>query len=203
MELEIKPVEYKGTRLREVGEGVVRTLYPRFDDFRILRPLKLTKVASRYMSTYPKGFPPFFRTNKYTEYSINSREFLFFLLSYYREPLLGITSLPSFDFNGYEMYGQALLPSEGRYSFVSTYPKEFGSVDSDDHIEKLTRMSIHEVGHSFGLQHHENNKPAATNLCPMETGHNEYANESIITWEEYILARSTRLCNDCRGQLGI
>ena len=45
--LKIKPVEYKGRRLSEVGEKIVATFFPLFDNFEILDEIKLAKEVKR------------------------------------------------------------------------------------------------------------------------------------------------------------
>ena len=206
MKLRIKPVEYNGMRLDEVGEGVVRAFYPLIGGFHILRPLRISNAPAHYFSESWHSTPysaPFFRTEKYPPYhaGVDAERFLYFILRY-GEPVLGITSLPVLDIRRDIMYGKALSGAE-RSSFVSTYSKEFGPVDSDDHLGKLIRLSIHEVGHTFGLEHHDNHVEIASNLCPMEDGHRDYALGGHITWSEFLLASNTRLCDQCREQLGI
>ena len=45
--LKIQPVEYRGKRLEEVGERIVATFSPLFDNFEILDEIKLAKEVKR------------------------------------------------------------------------------------------------------------------------------------------------------------
>ena len=70
-------------------------------------------------------------------------------------------------------------------------------IDRETLMQRLTKASLHEIGHNFGLDHHYSlRKGGDGQLCPMSKGnYNKYGEVSYI--RAIIDGRGYRFCNEC------
>ena len=189
--LRIQPISYSGKRLPELGERVLRALYPRIDDF-VIRPGIQYEAA--YQASGDKSDPP-------ASLPSVGPDFLDYLARYGRF-VLGITSLPAIrNQYGDWLFGQA-RPSV-QVAYVSSSRPPFKALDSDEHVERLSIEAIHEAGHIFGLNDHYrvDKKTRSGKRCPMTRAHASDARRGVITWEDYISSRDFVFCPECCGSL--
>ena len=99
--------------------------------------------------------------------------------------LLGVTSVDIFTPILRYVFGEAMLP--GKAALISTYrlgsapPRGESLSDRSVFLSRVTKESIHELGHTFGLTHCRN--PSCAMAASLDTAH--------------IDAKSTRLCDYC------
>lgn len=185
-QLIIQPVCYEGKRLPELGDRILAVFNPLFDDYVIRSQLTLAHI------------PPDFLKK---QFGIEGEYFPVFL-SWHGKPILGITKLEAFRKDGKWVYGYGSQPHKA--AFVSTFKREFKLIDTDEHLERVVIESLHELGHVFGLGHHDESIQITKNnkYCPMTTAHASQARAKKITWAEFISARdSTAFCDECYERL--
>ena len=182
--LKIQPVMYNSRRLNEVADKIVTVFNPIMNDYQIndrLDSLVLKLILSESV-------------NNDISTELLCGHFLK-LLSECGTPILGITSLTM----GSWSYGMGSPTYKSAY--VSTARSEFGRLDSDIHVERVVIEALHELGHVFGLSHHEGPLPKKTSngrYCPMDISHSESVLGEEICWAEYISLRDPNLfCENC------
>ena len=146
-QLVIQPINYNGHRLYEIGEQVVKQFYPLIHDFDIRRGLDIKDMDGFAPRLEPKGSGS---TIIYPDGSTPATSlfilFLYGINGQMNGPTLGVTSLKALDSKGKYLYGEGL--SKWMSGFVTDYRPE-GSAFKD-----FPQLSVHEVGHMYGLKHH-------------------------------------------------
>lgn len=191
--LKLQPVAYHGSRLSEVGNRLVSIFFPLIDNIEVNKEIKMEDILSE-LSNKPYNI---------ASISVVVQQGFLEYLSALGEPILGITSLEAKNIAGARVYGQGIPNPKSAY--VSTYYFEFGEMDSAEHLESLVIYSTHELGHSFGLNHHgEEQRSIRNKLCPMAVSRISLGpNAEVIKWEQDISLRDWLFCNDCYKNLGI
>jgi len=181
--LTIKPVEYAGRRLQELGDRVTTAFYPAIENFKIADRLSLRELL--FKDAIDPIHADFLTEEDFSRpYRIAFYGFTFGnLLSRFGGLVLGVTDVPltfmgpkdsykplvhrfNYSLEGVEGIGDQ--KNNHQLAVVSTHRKVFRKEDSDYYIDRLVRLAIHEVGHSFSLEHHKGkNKTPAGNPCPM------------------------------------
>ena len=206
--LTLKPIEFKATHLEELGERVIAAFYPLIDDFRVLRETNLKSLIRSEAHTLAELVkygciiltPPYY---------VAFTERLETFLSQYGEMVLGITQVPTSHFlggelltpisslsrlQGYREIGAitiAKASSKNKTAYVSTWQSP-NRTNPQTNFRNLLRISTHEIGHIFGLEHHEEEqKTRSGKLCLMSS------NPRQIQQTDYIF------CDRCYGKLGI
>jgi predicted Zn-dependent protease len=189
MDLNIVPIEYDKRGLEEI----VRIIHNAFPDF--FDGVHVEENISR--SAYKKILQ---NPNGGLSYILNSN--LLKLLNEFEGPVLGITScivLKNREQNKFELvYGGAIKKES---CFVSMYCPELSV--HEGYSRRAGIVCVHELGHVFGLDHHENCKeiPAKDSLCPMEIGHRTFRDKKEISKAHYFDARKTKFCGECYEKL--
>ncbi len=193
--LKIQPIEYKGSRLAEVGERVVGVFHLTFNDYVINKRLRASDLGDILQSERKDGL---FAPGRWVE----KGKFLTYLEAYGKFTV-GITSLGVVNDDN-RLFGSGRR--ESRVACVSTADKAFGRVNSGIYLERVAIEALHELGHVFGLSHHDNEirKTANGKYCPMTTVHSERVLAGEITWAQYISARDPNaFCDSCYWRLGM
>lgn len=189
--LYIQPIAYEAQRLPEIGERIVAA-FPSLLESYVLRPNMIISEDEKKI---------ILRRDKRNTPSLNiDATGLLEFLAFGEVPCLGITSFfcreEESRFWGKSSFNQ-------RTAYLATAEPEFEERDTDVHVERVVIEALHELGHVFGLDHHEGLEVTASQkYCPMTTVHEAVAREGIITWGEYISLRdSTSFCDDCTEEL--
>lgn len=187
----IQPVEYLGKRLTELGDRISAGFYPLFTDYQINNQIRVSDLDPRILfgsKDDPSGL------------WIHGHGLIRFLSGLGLEPIIGITSLNSTNSSrrrferGEEDRIYGLADSNGtKVVYVSAPLPEFDVLDSDAHVEMISIVARHEMGHAFGLVHHDNILSKKRGLCLM----NREGYEGLVE------GKNIRFCKDCKKKLGI
>ncbi|GEM_PF-5330057 len=185
--LHIQPYVYNGKKLKELAERIVMVFHPILDDYLVKEEVYDGDVDALLSRSLSPRAPPY----------VGHWQFLRYLASF-GTPILGVTILHS-DYLGAFGEGSSLTQS----AYVSCARPEFDKVDSKIHMERLLIEGLHELGHVFDLDHHDDlTRTLNGKLCPMDTSLSREAHLRKITWGEYISSRDTdAFCKGCHEKL--
>ncbi|MFZ5552866.1 MAG: hypothetical protein ACOZCO_07105 [Bacteroidota bacterium] len=93
---------------------------------------------------------------------------------------------PAWKYRDWGIFGLGSCP--GRTCIVSVFRLGARGADEKLKIERLRKIALHEVGHTFGLPH-----------CPNKGCFMQDAVETIVTVDN----EEEQLCEDCRNQLAL
>lgn len=191
MNLNIVPIEYNKRGLEEIVR-IIHHAFPDFFDKFIVRKHVDFLIYKDLMS---------YDADKKLIYFLNSN--LINLLDDFEKPVIGITPYVAVRTpeNINKSLGTFGAASTKGICFVSAHAPSLSNCE-----EAPRRMGIeciHELGHVYGLNHHEYCKeiPAKDSLCPMEIGHRTFRDKKKISLAHYFEARRTEFCDECREKL--
>ena len=148
--LTIKPLEYKGRRLQELGDKVVTSVYPLMDDFRTLRETSL-RTLLRNERDILSELVKWHQVRLTPPYNLAFSQQIGEFLSQYGENVLGVTQLPAtlvhvdpeLDSWSQSLFvGELLVQIQNRFciegrapngtqtAYVSTYRSQYRDLDS-------------------------------------------------------------------------
>ncbi|MEK6858054.1 MAG: hypothetical protein AABX39_05700 [Nanoarchaeota archaeon] len=189
MNLNIVPIEYDKRGLEEIVRIICNAFPDFFDGFHVEE--NISRSAYKKTLQNAKGN---------LSYLLNLN--ILKLLNDFEKPALGITScavVKHCEGNKFlPVYGGAIKNDS---CFVSMYCPELSVIDG--YSRRAGIVCIHELGHFFGLGHHEycEEIPAKNSLCPMEIGHRVFRDKKEISLAHYFDARKTEFCEECKKKL--
>ncbi len=185
--LYIQPIAYAAQRLPEIGERIVAA-FPSLLERYLLQPnMIISEDEKKIILRRDKRNLP--------SLNIDATNLLGFL-ALGKVPCLGITSFfCREEVNRY--WGKSSF--DQRTAYLATGEPEFEVPDTNIHVERVVIEGLHELGHIFGLDHHESLLVTSSGkYCPMTVVHEAVAREGTITWGEYISLRDpTSFCTEC------
>ncbi len=111
--------------------------------------------------------------------------------------ILGITDADLVDESGCDFY-PFMFGGKNEHNHVAVVStRRIGSSDPSRHLERLLKVSLHEVGHNFGLVHHYSFVTASDGgCCPMTKGDfNRHGERGYV--RSVIDARGFHFCDSC------
>ena len=148
VKLLIRPFEWGGTRLSEIGDHLTR-VFPDIDDYEVAResPLPLSCFFPDSFQDAPERNHRLIAGTFFLDYLRSlSSHWLYNALD------LGITNLPVITPEDGQIDGLAYLC--GTVALVSANRAYFDEVDSETYIRSVVGTAVHEIGHIYGLEHH-------------------------------------------------
>ena len=117
---------------------------------------------------------------------------IFDFLHEFHEPTFLITNKPIMSLDGIELV----------YSDGEAHPKHKVGYTSgfnipNKNLEVITQITLHEIGHMFGLTNHNRAVGLGGKYCFMQQKSNS------ISWDDYLKDTSRYLCSKCKKDLGI
>lgn len=177
-------------RFAPIGDAVIQVFNPLLTEYK-LKSLKLTKEQ---------------RDKFYIRYDYLLDTDLLFLLEETKQKeensLLCITNLcPLIPNELFKMRIAACYPKT-KVAFVTTKTRVTNPYINKNYLEALTIESLHEVGHFFGLNHHDKKLVYGDEkLCPMTTISQEAIKKSFLEYGEYMKLRGKIFCKKCQKKL--
>ena len=115
--------------------------------------------------------------------------------------ILGVTSADLVDESGHGFHNFMFGGKDHRNDVAVVSTRRLSSSDPRRALARLLKVSLHELGHNFGLVHHYDFVPAADGgYCPMTKGDfNRHGERSYV--RSVIDARGFRFCDSCRSFL--
>jgi predicted Zn-dependent protease len=113
--------------------------------------------------------------------------------------ILGITDADLVDGSGEDFFDFMFGGKDNRNHVAVVSTRRIGSRDPGRFIARLLKVSLHELGHNFGLVHHYGFVPAAAGggYCPMTKGDfNRHGERSYV--RVVIDGRGFGFCESCR-----
>lgn len=188
--LGIITIEYDGQRLEDIGAGVVSALEPLVSGFDVIKRLDLRDLVLNFEPVQELYKPPKLALKPLGD------------ILPYKNPTLLVSNLPLLSQMGSHMLG--IANEESKLAYVSTYKPDFGELDSEEHVERVVVEALHELGHCFGLGHHEERvETHKGKLCLMTVAHDGDFIRGRITGADYISMRDKFFCGRCYVKLGI
>ena len=162
--LKIQPVEYSGNGLDVLCRAIIGRFYPLIQDFDVFDNLTLNTLLKNHPRLKGRNI------KSEDQIALDSNTFLSYLaISNGYGYILGVTSLPvrdwwfdaiwspltlKFDPRKHKTIdGQAGNEDNYGVAFVSTY-RNSNRLFQGDSLEGLITTAVHEIGHIFGLIHH-------------------------------------------------
>ena len=115
--------------------------------------------------------------------------------------ILGITNADLIDEEGGDFHDFMFGGKDNRNDVAVVSTRRIASSDPRRALARLLKVSLHELGHNFGLVHHYGFVPASDGgYCPMTKGDfNRHGERGYI--RSVIDARGFRFCDACRSFL--
>lgn len=115
--------------------------------------------------------------------------------------ILGITDSDLVDASGDDFHDFMFGGKDHRNHVAVVSTRRLDSRDPGRALARLLKVSLHELGHNFGLVHHYDFVPASGGgYCPMTKGDfNRHGERSYV--RSVIDARGLRFCDGCRSFL--
>jgi len=201
--LVIRPFDYQGRRLDEIGERIVLAL-PSGGALEIGEEIRMNPL-DRWLSLEPVpvtdrrpvdffGFTVCYRKPEFST-GIGDRFMRYLESMHGGRPgkLLVVTSLPAKGGSMRLAYGTAL----DKTAVVSAYGETFGEPGTDLHVDRVVKVGIREFGHLLGLEVHNGapRKTSSGKLCPMND-----SPEGMSAGEMFDSLDSS-FCEDCYDAL--
>jgi predicted Zn-dependent protease len=115
--------------------------------------------------------------------------------------ILGVTEADLIDRSGPDFFNFVFGCKDNRNDVAVVSTRRLGGRDPDRLLSRLLKISLHELGHNFGLMHHYSFEPAIDGgYCPMTKGDfNRHGERSYV--RSVIDARGFHFCERCRNFL--
>jgi len=112
--------------------------------------------------------------------------------------ILGVTDADLLDSSGREIFPFMFGGKDERNDVAVVSTRRLGSRDRGRSLARLMKVSLHELGHNFGLVHHYSFEPAAGGggYCPMTKG--DFNRHGEVSYVRTIIdGRGYRFCERC------
>ena len=115
--------------------------------------------------------------------------------------ILGITNADLIDESGQDFDRFMFGGKDNRNDVAVVSTRRIASRDPARTLARVLKVSLHELGHNFGLVHHYSFEPAADGgCCPMTKG--DYNGHGQLSYVRSVIdARGFRFCDRCRSFL--
>lgn len=195
----IRPVSYSDRRLEEIGERIAESFHPIFKNVRIMNGIRYDGSFQDETAEDMRGRLEASAGNSRT-FAVSASVMLNWCAKVSEGPTLFVTSFPIVDEKGVDLYGYAYL--EHGPALVSVSGDDSGPVGSDRRAEYVQKVGIHEIGHVFGLDDHDNRiRKSQDGFCPMTRAHRRWIESGRITSQEYIELKGFKFCYRCNDVL--
>jgi len=194
--LQVVPINLERDGIEKIAENTVKAFPEIFNGFEVLPGRDYRNMIHPDQQTLWKGQDP-------------DGMMIFLTLCDVDGYVLGVTGLPlannSVLGGKFYYYGHSSLFSDDNTALVSVYKPEMADATDPDFVRRASAVGIHEVGHIFGLEHHEGKMPVKTSSgkdCPMDRSTTvllaDFASRvGFKGWEWYLDRRDLRLCDPC------
>lgn len=117
--------------------------------------------------------------------------------------ILGVTETDLVDRTGPDFFNFVFGCKDTRNNVAVVSTKRLSGRDPERLLQRLLKISLHELGHNFGLVHHYSYEPARDGgYCPMTKGDfNRHGERSYI--RSVVDARGFQFCEQCRNFLHV
>ena len=117
--------------------------------------------------------------------------------------ILGVTEADLVDRSGPDFYNFVFGCKDTRNNVAVVSTRRLSGRDPERLLQRLLKISLHELGHNFGLVHHYSYEPACDGgYCPMTKGDfNRHGERSYI--RSVVDARGFQFCEQCRKFLRV
>ena len=117
--------------------------------------------------------------------------------------ILGVTAADLVDHSGPDFFNFVFGCKDTRNNVAVVSTRRLAGRDPDRLLQRLLKISLHELGHNFGLVHHYSYEPASDGgYCPMTKGDfNRHGERSYI--RSVVDARGFQFCDKCRNFLRV
>lgn len=117
--------------------------------------------------------------------------------------ILGVTEADLVDRSGPDFFNFVFGCKDTRNNVAVVSTRRLAGRDPDRLLQRLLKISLHELGHNFGLVHHYSYEPASDGgYCPMTKGDfNRHGERSYI--RSVVDARGLQFCDRCRNFLRV
>jgi len=112
--------------------------------------------------------------------------------------ILGITEVDLLDHSEEDFFNFVFGCKDSRNNVAVVSTRRLGGKNHDRLLARLLKISLHELGHNFGLLHHYSFEPAFDGgYCPMTKGDfNRHGERSYV--RSVVDARGFQFCDRCR-----
>jgi len=117
--------------------------------------------------------------------------------------ILGVTEADLVDRSGPDFFNFVFGCKDTRNNVAVVSTRRLAGRDPERLLQRLLKISLHELGHNFGLVHHYSYEPASDGgYCPMTKGDfNRHGERSYI--RSVVDARGLQFCQRCRNFLRV
>ena len=117
--------------------------------------------------------------------------------------ILGVTEADLVDRSGPDFFNFVFGCKDTRNNVAVVSTRRLSGRDPERLLQRLLKISLHELGHNFGLVHHYSYEPAHDGgYCPMTKGDfNRHGERSYI--RSVVDARGFQFCEKCRNFLQV
>ena len=117
--------------------------------------------------------------------------------------ILGVTEADLVDRSGPDFFNFVFGCKDTRNNVAVVSTRRLNGRDPERLLQRLLKISLHELGHNFGLVHHYSYEPACDGgYCPMTKGDfNRHGERSYI--RSVVDARGFQFCEQCRKFLRV
>lgn len=117
--------------------------------------------------------------------------------------ILGVTEADLVDRSGPDFFNFVFGCKDTRNNVAVVSTRRLSGRDPERLLQRLLKISLHELGHNFGLVHHYSYEPACDGgYCPMTKGDfNRHGERSYI--RSVVDARGFQFCEQCRKFLRV
>lgn len=188
-------------RFASVGDKIIQVFSPLITEYE-LRPLKLTKEKRKKFGVfYCFNWNNIFEVDLLScleEVKLKKENSLLCITNW----ITRISNLGTTNKKDFFKTRIAACFIESKVAYVTTNTIATSLKLNKNYLEALTIESIHEIGHFFGLNHHDKNLVYGDEkLCPMCTAHYSPPKGSLESHFEFNNRRGTVFCESCKKKL--